>query len=111
MVGALPVIVRTELLAARNRLIKRNPARPVMLAIAPLWAGVGVLPDGVASDRRPGPGRHGAASDLDDCDPAVGAGQAGPRRGGGGSGSHRGGPVPGLEPEPEEDLRSQRRRP
>ncbi len=40
MAGALPVIVRTELLAARNRLIKRNPARLVILAIALLVAGV-----------------------------------------------------------------------
>src|SRR6266851_904947 len=40
MAGALPVIVRTELLAARNRLIRRNPARLVILAIALLVAGV-----------------------------------------------------------------------
>src|SRR5216683_3248475 len=40
MAGALPVIVRTELLAARNRLIKRNPARLVIIAIALLVAGV-----------------------------------------------------------------------
>jgi len=40
MVGALPIIVRTELLAARNRLLKRNPARLVILAITLLVAGV-----------------------------------------------------------------------
>ena len=40
MAGALPVIVRTELLAARNRLMKRNPAQVVILAITLLVAGV-----------------------------------------------------------------------
>jgi len=40
MAGALPIIVRTELLAARNRLLKRNPARLVILAITLLVAGV-----------------------------------------------------------------------
>src|SRR5712692_4283357 len=40
MAGALPVIVRTELLAARNRLMKRNRAPLVILAITLLVAGV-----------------------------------------------------------------------
>jgi putative ABC exporter len=40
MPGALPVIVRAELLAARNRLVKRNPARLVILAITLVVAGV-----------------------------------------------------------------------
>jgi hypothetical protein len=40
MPGALPVIVRAELLAARNRLVKRNPARLVILVITLLVAGV-----------------------------------------------------------------------
>jgi hypothetical protein len=38
--GALPVIVRAQLLAARNRLTRRNPARLVILAISLLVAGV-----------------------------------------------------------------------
>ncbi len=40
MPGALPVIVRAELLGARNRLTKRNPARLVILAISLVVAGV-----------------------------------------------------------------------
>jgi|GEM_PF-1408539 len=40
MPGALPVIVRAELLGARNRLVKRNPARLVILAITLVVAGV-----------------------------------------------------------------------
>src|SRR5216684_2892613 len=40
MAGALPVIVRAELLAARNRLMKRNPARLAILAITLIVAGV-----------------------------------------------------------------------
>jgi Putative ATP-binding cassette len=39
MPSALPVIVRAELRAARNRLTKRNPARLVILAITLLVAG------------------------------------------------------------------------
>src|SRR5229473_2903087 len=40
MPGALPVIVRAELLGARNRLLMRNPARLVILAITLVVAGV-----------------------------------------------------------------------
>lgn len=40
MPSALPVIVRAELLGARNRLLKRNPARLVVLAITLVVAGV-----------------------------------------------------------------------
>jgi len=40
MPGALHVIVRAELLAARNRLTKRHPARLVILAISLVVAGV-----------------------------------------------------------------------
>jgi hypothetical protein len=40
MPGALPIIVRAELLAARNRLLKRNRARLVILVITLLVAGV-----------------------------------------------------------------------
>src|ERR1700687_5784233 len=39
MPGALPVIVRAELLGARNRLVKRNPARLGILAITLVVAG------------------------------------------------------------------------
>jgi hypothetical protein len=40
MPGALPVILRAELLGARNRLLKRNPARLAILAITLLVAAV-----------------------------------------------------------------------